>query len=224
FLADESAVNIALIVRRHDFRPIHGNEPRDVAISGAANPDALLDAGIVLLVRLRVRHVNEVFLVNIDATGSAKLLPLRNKSSILVENLNTVVGPISNEQPPIGVHCKPMGYVELAGGRPFGSPLLGKAPTAVEFNNPRIRPRAMSVRHEHRAIRRDQNIGRSVERVPSPAAGARLSERQQHAPIWTELRDRLAFFVDTDAIRYPNVSIAIDEQVMRPVEHAGPKA
>src|ERR1700730_10953446 len=52
------------------------DEPGDLAVLGAADPDALLEARVGLVTRLRVGHVEDVILVDPHATGPAELLPL----------------------------------------------------------------------------------------------------------------------------------------------------
>src|SRR5499427_11101279 len=51
------------------------DEAGNLAVLGVADPDALLEARIGLLARLRVGHVEDVVLVDPHAAGSAELLP-----------------------------------------------------------------------------------------------------------------------------------------------------
>src|SRR5258706_12554568 len=94
-------VNIALGIRGHAFpryvglrvRPQSRDEGFDHAVPRAADPDAALEAGVHLLVRLVIDHVEHVVRVDINPARPAELLPLLEKISVRVEDLDTAVGP-----------------------------------------------------------------------------------------------------------------------------------
>src|SRR5260370_902397 len=80
----EAGEDIALIVGcdllgRSELR-VRRNEGRDLAVLGAADADALLEARIGLLVGLRIRHVEHVVLVDEDRARPSELLPFGAQS------------------------------------------------------------------------------------------------------------------------------------------------
>ena len=59
---------------------------------------------------------------DIDAARPAELLPVGQEFSVLIENLDAVVGPVGDEDPARGIHGKPMGHVEVARRRSMVAP------------------------------------------------------------------------------------------------------
>ena len=84
-LAGPTTKHIAGIVEADSFGRRLGtgcrNEGRDPAVLGAADADAGLEARIVVLVRLIVRHVDHVVLVDVDVARPAELLPFSDELS-----------------------------------------------------------------------------------------------------------------------------------------------
>ena len=82
-----TCVNGHAFGRHHGFvlRPRNRDEHRDLAVSGAPDPDALLEARILLLVRLRVGDKDRVVGVDENAARAAKLFPLFKEFPVLVE-------------------------------------------------------------------------------------------------------------------------------------------
>ena len=107
-LAREAAVHIALVVCRDFFRRlelrIHKRNKRgDLAVFGAADPDALFEAGISFLVRCRVGYIHGVVIIDEDAARPSELFPFGEEFSIGVENLNAVVRAIADEDASRGI-------------------------------------------------------------------------------------------------------------------------
>src|SRR5437667_838642 len=80
------------------------------AAQRVADADSLLEAGILDIVRLRVEHIYKVLIIDgeRDSTRHPELVPLREKLSILIENLNSSVAAIAHENPPSLVHLDAM--------------------------------------------------------------------------------------------------------------------
>src|SRR5438874_10674604 len=75
-LTGPAAIDIAGIVEADSFGRIgYRNEGRHLAVLGAADADAGLEAWIAGLVRLIVRNVQHVVLVDADVARPAELLP-----------------------------------------------------------------------------------------------------------------------------------------------------
>ena len=99
------SVHVPPRVGRHAFsgrrgfvlRSGNGNEHLDAAVSGAADPNALLKPGVHLLVRLRVGYIDRVACVNENAARAAELLPLVQEFPVLVEDLNATVTAVADE-------------------------------------------------------------------------------------------------------------------------------
>src|ERR1700674_1122537 len=118
-LAGPAAIDIAGIVEADSFgRRNLGigcrNEGCDLAVLGAADADAGLEARIVVLVRLIVRHVDHVVLVDGDVARPAELLPFGDEVSVRIEDLDAAVAAVGHENPPLGIHRDSVQLVELA--------------------------------------------------------------------------------------------------------------
>src|SRR5689334_11251331 len=100
-----------------------GNERRYRAVLGAADADTAFPTVVVLGHRLgfRIRDIDVVLAVDIDAARPAELRPLVEKLAVLVENLNAVVLAVAHEQAGLRVHRdgvrdSPFGAVTTADG------------------------------------------------------------------------------------------------------------
>src|ERR1700674_3141664 len=118
-LAGPAAIDIAGIVEADSFgRRNLGigcrNEGCDLAVLGAADADAGLEARIVVLVRLIVRHVDIVVLVDGDVARPAELLPFGDEFSVRIEDLDAAVAAVGDENPSLGIYRDAVQLVELA--------------------------------------------------------------------------------------------------------------
>src|SRR5688572_2298696 len=124
--ANFCSVNIAPGIHRNAFRragagarPRVGiwvgvwNEGCDLAVLGAADPYSPLPSWIPSRARLRVSGVQDI-VSDVQPADSAELLPLLEKLSILIEDLNSIVISIGDEESPLRIHCKRVRRVELA--------------------------------------------------------------------------------------------------------------
>src|SRR5215471_15690925 len=109
-----AGVVVAHTFGRRDLGVGRRNERRDPAVLGAADADAVLEAGIGFLVRLIVRHVDDVVLVDRDIARPAELLPFGDELSVRIEDLDTAVAAVGDENPPLGIHGDAVQLVELA--------------------------------------------------------------------------------------------------------------
>src|SRR5262249_49946921 len=88
------------------------DERGDFAVPHIADPNALLEARIELLARLGVRDVDHIVLVDVEAAWPTELLPLVEQLAVLVEDLDTAVGAVRDEQAACGVEGKAVRHVE----------------------------------------------------------------------------------------------------------------
>src|SRR5712691_5757772 len=107
--SDLGAVDVAVAIDGHAFgraragRFLDGvrNEVFDAAVLRAADSDAALPAVVIARdrFRFRVRGVEVVVLVDVDAARPAELLPLIEEREVLIEDLDAIVVAIADEQP-----------------------------------------------------------------------------------------------------------------------------
>src|SRR5260370_18967682 len=133
----EAGEDIALIVGRDllgrsELR-IRRNEGRDLAVLGAADADALLEARIGLLVGLRIRHIEHVVLVDEDGARPAELLPFGEQPPVQVENLDAAVDAVGDEQPVLRIDRHLVRRVELAGSGAVLAPGLDEFSVLAEL-------------------------------------------------------------------------------------------
>src|SRR5258708_651040 len=92
-----AGIDVAVVVHADAFESagVFGflDESGDLAVLGAADPDALLEAGVGLVGRLRVGDIDAVILVDPHAARPAELLPLGDEVAVLVEDLQAAFWP-----------------------------------------------------------------------------------------------------------------------------------
>src|SRR3954464_10523108 len=172
-------IDISLRIRRDALgraragRPLHRirNEPCHDAVADSSNSDAALPTVVVLGYRLRFRigDIDHVLLVDEDTAWAAELEPLIDVVSILVENLDAIVLPVADEEPPARIHRRRVRNIELAGARAFLPPGLDELAVLGEFYDPRIGVAPVSVGDKNVSIGRDQNCRRRIEFVRAVA-------------------------------------------------------
>src|ERR1043166_2034673 len=168
-----------------------GNQPPERAVPGAPDPDPALPVAVRGRhpPRFGVGNVNRVA-PDVDAARPAELAPHREGLPILVEDLDPVVAPVPDEEPPPGIHRQGVGLVQLARTRAPGPEGFEQPPVLVELENPGVGPGrgGVPLRYEDVAVRGDQDVVRLVEirGIPAPP---RLAERHEQLPVRPELED-----------------------------------
>src|SRR6266849_2898207 len=162
-----AGIDVAVVVHADAFEGagVFGflDEPSDLAVLGAADPDALLEARVGLVVRLRVGDVENVVLVDPDAARPAELLPLGEELAVLVEDLEAAVGAVGDEQTAGGIEREPMRHIEFAGCGAFLAPRLDELAVSGELDDAGIGLVAVAVGDEDIAVRRYRHVRRRVE-------------------------------------------------------------
>src|SRR5207248_2880827 len=134
-------------------------------VFGASCSYSPLPARMIVVSRFRVSHINNVVLVYEDSAGPPKLLPLGNKFSVLIENLNAIVGAVADENPALGIHGNSMGGIKLTRSTSFFAPRLDELSIFGEFHDAGIAVSAVSIGHKDVSIGGDNHIGRLIECV-----------------------------------------------------------
>src|SRR5258707_13192281 len=208
------AVDVALSIGRDAFGGAGAggvlvgirNESRHLAVLGAADPDAALPVGARLVdrARLRIRHVDHVVLVDVDAARAAELRPLVDEVAVLIENLDAVVAAVAKKQPAARVHRKRVRAVDLAGRAALLAPGLDEFAGLVELDDAGVGVAAVTVGDENVAIGRDQRCGGGIEFVRTAARDATLAERQQQLTVRAELEALVALAFLTEPVVHPD--------------------
>src|SRR5438309_3938201 len=180
---------------------------RDLAVLGAPDVDASLESRILLGIRLRIGHVDVVFLIDVDAAGAAELLPLIEEAAVLIEDLDSAVPAVAHKDPSSGIHRDAVGCDELARAGTVFTPRLDKFPVFGEFHNAPVALGIMSVADENIAVRRNHDVGRSVEHIRPLAGDASLSERHQDFSIRAELEDLMTLAIFPLCIGDPYITV-----------------
>src|SRR4029077_1248509 len=120
------------------------------------------ESGIELLVRLVVGDVDPVVPVDVNPARPAKLPPLLEEISVLVEDLDAAVAAVADEQAPLRVHRERVRRVELAVRTSLLAPRLDELPFRGELNDARVRVPAVAVSDEDVPVRRGEHIGGPV--------------------------------------------------------------
>src|SRR6266571_3993334 len=220
-------VEVAHGIRDHAFADALGlglraqawNESSDRAVPHAADPDAPLEAGIELRIRLVIGHVNRVVPVDEDPARPAELLPLFEEIPFLVEDLDAAVAAVADEQPSPGIQGDGVRRVELAGGGPFLAPGLDEFPVRREFHDARVGIPAVSVRDKDVAVRSGDDVRRPVEGVRTVPGDSGLAEGQQDLSVGAELDDLVTFSVFSIRVRDPHIAATVHMDAVRKHEH-----
>src|SRR5579871_161605 len=202
------------------------NQSRHRAVPGAADADAALPGAVRLVDRagLRVGHVDDVVLVDVDAARPAELRPLVDEVSVLIEDLDTVVAAVAKEQPAARIHRQRVRAVHLAGGAALLAPGLDELAGLVKLDDAGVGVAAVTVGDEDIAVGRDQYSGGRIELIRPAPRNAGLAESQQHLAFRAELENLVTLAVLAEPIRHPDVSFRVDREAMRKHEKAGAEA
>src|ERR1700704_101170 len=185
------------------------NKRRQRAVFGAPDANAPLKTWVPCAIRFVIGDVNDVILVDKNPAGLAELLPLIEKFSILIEDLDPVVSAVGNEETPFGIESQGVGRLELPGSRSLFSPRFDEFPVFRKLHDPRVRIAAMPVADEDVAIRSDGHGRRPIKSVWSIAGDSRLTERHQDLSIRVELEDLLALSIFSLGVSCPYVPVPI---------------
>src|ERR1700758_1313220 len=92
------------------------------------------------------------------------------------------------------------------------------------FDDAVVRLLAMAVGDVNSAIRRDDNVGWTVELIGAAACDSRRTDSHQDLSARTEFDGGFAFAVPGLAIGHPDVSVLINAKTVRPIDQSGAKA
>src|SRR5262249_36887547 len=163
------------------------NEVRHLAVLSATDRNAFPKTRVRLRVRLMVGDVERVVLVDKHSARPTELLPLFEKFSILIEDLDPIVPTVTNEQTAARIHGQSVGRIELANRGSFLSPGFDEFAVLRKLQNAGVRIPPVSVPDEDIAIRRHEDSGRLIECVRAISSDSSLAERHQDLAVRTEL-------------------------------------
>src|SRR5262249_26645974 len=164
--------------------------------------------------------VDVVVLIDKDPAGPAELLPLREEFSILVENLDTVVGAIAYEDPSFRIHGDSVWSIKLAGAGSFLSPGLDEGSIFGEPHDAGVAVAAVSVGDKDIAIGSHKHVGRLVEGVVALTGNSGLTQGQQNPAFRAELEQLMPLAVSALGICDPHVAFAVYEDAVRKNEES----
>src|ERR1700689_4113397 len=196
------------------------NEGVDDPVARAAHADTALPARMMSvafrLTRLGVGHIQHIVLVDIDAAWPTELRPTRDKSAVLIKDLDAIVAAIADEQPSLRIHCEGVRRFELPRTAAVPTPLLHELSIFVEFDDASVSlARFVSIADKNAAVRGYQNGIGLMERIAAGTCDARLAKRAQQLSGMIELEHIVALAVADVTIGYPYVIGAIDEEAVR---------
>src|SRR5262249_5601814 len=193
-----------------------GNECCNDAVANPPDPNATLPAVMILGYRLgfRIGHVDDVVLVDEDTARPAELEPLIHVVALLIENLDTIVVAVTEEQPPARIHCDGVRNVDLAKLAAFLSQCFTDLPVFTNFHGGAFRfppgPTGKKIPPFGGAkihSRRFNLMG------PSPSH-SRLAEPQQYLPVGTELDHLVTLAIPSKPVGHPDIAVTIDVEAM----------
>ena len=168
--ADDGPVDVACRIHSNALGPavLDGrrlqvfDQVEDRSVARVADPDPLLPARIVGAVRLGVGHVDAVVGADRDAARSAELIPDVEQRSLLVEDRDAIVAPVTHENAALGVERDRVRHVELAGPRAGATPGRHERAVGRVFGHPvGAWCEAMPLGDEDLAARGDHDVGRA---------------------------------------------------------------
>src|ERR1035438_4684321 len=164
------------------------NESPDRSIFGAADADAFLNARLIGAERFRIRNIHGVVFPDIDSTGPPPLHPCVEVSPVLVEDLDSIVGPVAHKEPAARIDRDRVRREELARTIALFAPGLDKLAVLRKLGDPVIALQ-MPFGDEDIAIGRDRDIGGLIEKARRIASNPCFTQRHQDLAIRAELED-----------------------------------
>src|SRR5260370_14025894 len=139
-------------------------------------------------------HVQDIVLGNEDAARGAELLPLGDKTAVLVEDLDAVILAVAHEKASLGVECQSMRAIEFSDPRSFLPPGLDELSVLIEFHDAGVGrgSTAVAVGYEDVAVGSDSHLGRLIKRVCTRPCHTCFAEREQNLAISVEFENLLA--------------------------------
>src|SRR5262249_18045802 len=170
-----------------------GNECCNDAVANPPDPNATLPAVMILGYRLgfRIGHVDDVVLVDEDTAGPAELEPLVHVVALLIENLDTIVVAVTEEQPPARIHCDGVRNVDLAKLAAFLSPGLDEDAVFRKFHDACVRVPSVPIGDKNVAVRGGHNCRRRVELIGTVTSHSPLAGPHKNLPAGPELETLL---------------------------------
>src|ERR1051326_9273583 len=180
--ADFCTVDIALGICSHAFgcartrRFLYriGNEILDRSILRAADSNATLPAVVILRngFRFGIGGIEHIVFIDEETAWPAELFPLLQELPILVEDFDSIVVPVTDEQPAFRIHRKRVRLIEVAGSSTKLAPGFDELSVFRDFQHTRCCPghTCVTFGDEDIAVGRHENAIRLEEELRVSAA------------------------------------------------------
>jgi hypothetical protein len=114
-----------------------GDEVPHPTVECIPDSDSLLKTRIVDIVGLRVENIDQIFIIDGECNPArhAELMPRRQVFSFLIEDLDSSIGPIANEEAAPFVHIDAVGSAEFSRRVSGLSPSLDELPVFRELDH-----------------------------------------------------------------------------------------
>src|SRR5687767_3477583 len=178
--------------------------------------------------RFRVGHIERVVPIDEEPARPAELKPAVDELAVGVEDLHPVVLPVGDEQAAARVEGQRMRHVQLPRAHPFLAEAAEILAAPVEPDDARVADgRATAdvpVGYVDVAVGGHGDVGRLVELAGAAAGDAGLAERHHQRAVRTELVDLMSLAGRLAAVGHPDVSGAIDADLVRARHHPAAEA
>src|SRR5260370_32275370 len=166
-------------------------------------------------------QVQHIVPVNEDPARPAELLPLGDKTAVLVEDLDAVILPVAHEKASLGVERQSMRAVEFPAPRSFLSPGLDELSVLIEFHDAGVGGggAAMAVGYEDVSVGSDTTLGRLIKCVCAGSCHTGLAEGEQELAFRVEFENLLSSAVFQAIVGDPQVALFVDGDLVRAHEH-----
>src|SRR5687767_8855433 len=121
--------------QRPGVREVRRNERRDSVLGGSTYPDSGPPVRMAYLVRFRVDRVQRVVCRDEQIADAAELIVRADVVAVLVEDLDSMVAAVRDEQTTAGVECHCVRCAELAAARAKSAPLLDELAVLRELHD-----------------------------------------------------------------------------------------
>src|SRR2546426_4026073 len=163
-----------------------------------------------------VGDIEDVVPVDEYPARPAELLPRFEKFSVLVEDLDAVVPPITNKESAARIHGQRMRRLEVAGSGPLLPPRLDERALLRELHHPRVRVPTMAVPDEDVAVRCDEDRRWHVEHIGAIAGDSGLAKRHQDFAVRTQFENLVTLSISPGIlsvgpfpVSHPDVAVAV---------------
>ena len=204
------------------------DEGRHPAGRRVADVDAAQPSLVAARVRLGVRRVEDILLVDEQPARPSELVPRLEVVPLLVEDLHAAVAAVADEEASLRVHGERVRVAELPVRRARASPLQEEGAVGRELHDAVVAARVVPVRHEDAAVGRDEDVRRLVEVVRAVPRHALLAQHHQDLALGAELVDDVSPAIRhgrvSHRVGHPHGAVLLHEHPVRPRDESRAEA